>query len=68
MEKLKMLLCEKKIADLEIEQRNAEKLLEAGDHSPELLKAITHRQNQIEELETKLLSLLDRLGDHWNKS
>jgi ATP-binding cassette, subfamily F, member 3 len=59
--------CEKKIAQLEEEQKKSTKLLDAGDLSPELLKAIAHRQGQIEELETELLILLGRARNDGDK-
>lgn len=61
---------ENKITRLEEEQKLAEKQMEAGDHSPDLLKAFASRQKEIEELETKLYDLynsLQRLGDDRNK-
>lgn len=49
--------CEKKIAELEAEKKKKEALVEAGDLSPELLKTLAAIQQEIEELENRLLSL-----------
>jgi ATP-binding cassette subfamily F protein 3 len=62
-----MQACEKRIAELEALQKKDEKLLEAGDHSTELLKAIAQRHDQIETLETELIILMDRLRNCRNK-
>jgi ATP-binding cassette subfamily F protein 3 len=49
--------CEKKIAELEAEKKKKEALVEAGDFSPELLKTLAALQQEIEELENRLLYL-----------
>jgi ATP-binding cassette subfamily F protein 3 len=62
--------CEKKIASMTEEQKKNEKLLESGDHSPDLLKTIDKRQKEIEELEGKLYELYElvqRLRDDRDK-
>jgi ATP-binding cassette subfamily F protein 3 len=63
--------CEKKIASMTEEQKKNEKLLESGDHSPDLLKTIDNLQKEIEELEGKLYELYElvqRLRDDRDKS
>ncbi len=62
--------CEKKIASMTEEQKKNEKLLESGDHSPDLLKTIDNLQKEIEELEGKLYELYElvqRLRDDRDK-
>ncbi len=51
--------CEKRLAQLEEQQKKETALVEAGDLSPELLRAISERQKEIEELEAKLLLLYE---------
>ncbi len=51
--------CEKKIAELEAEKKKKEALMEAGDLSPELLKTLGALQQEIEELENRLLKLYE---------
>jgi len=50
--------CEEKIIALEAQQGAAQKALEAGDHSPELLRSLDQRQKEIDLLyeELELLS------------
>jgi ATP-binding cassette, subfamily F, member 3 len=46
--------CEERIIALEAEQTADQKSLEAGDHSPELLRSLGHRQKEIDCLYEEL--------------
>jgi ATP-binding cassette subfamily F protein 3 len=50
----KIKLCEEKIIALEAEQAASQKELEAGDHSPALLRALGQRQKEIDRLYVEL--------------
>ncbi len=49
--------CEERIIALEAEQTAAQKALEEGDHSPELLRSLGHRQKEIDRLYEELEAL-----------